>query len=268
MTLYRELAGDGATVVLIHAGIADSRMWDPQWETFPRSYRTVRYDMRGYGRSGLSPGVVSHARDLLGLLDELGVESASLVGVSMGGRVAAEVALAAPERVDALVLVGSGLSDHDWSDEMLRSDEEEEAALERGDLDAAVDLNLRFWVDGPRRSAADVDPAVRDLVARMVRRSFELQLPVMDEVELEWLVPNLGDRLREIRAPTLVLAGEEDVADVHAIADRLEREIPDTRRAAIRSAAHVPSLERPAEFDVVVLRFLADVTARDRTETR
>jgi 3-oxoadipate enol-lactonase len=152
MDLHWEAAGDGPPVVLIHAGICDSRMWDPQWESFPRAHRTVRYDLRGYGRSPLEPVSYSHARDLIGLLGKLGIDRASLVGVSVGGRVAIEVCLARPDLVDALVLVGSGLPGHQWSDEVTRAWEAEEAAFERGDLDEAVELSLRLWVDGPRRS--------------------------------------------------------------------------------------------------------------------
>ena len=257
MTLYHEETGGGRPVLLVHAGICDSRMWDPQWETLPRSHRTVRYDMRGFGRSAIPPESFSHARDLLQLMDELGIRSATLVGVSMGGRVATEVAVAARERVDSLVLVGSAFPGHDWSDEVERHDNEAEAALARGEVDAAVEVNLRLWVDGPSRSPADVDPAVRDLVGRMIRRSFELQLPVADEADHVPLVPDLADRLDEVRAPTLVIVGEHDVEDIHLIADRLASGIPDTRRATIPGAAHLPSLERPAEFDELVLGFLA-----------
>jgi 3-oxoadipate enol-lactonase len=233
-------------------------MWDPQWKTFPRSHRVLRYDMRGFGRSPIGPGRYSNARDLLGLLELYGLDGLSLVGVSMGGRVALEVALARPELVTALVLVGSGLPGHGRSREMNEADEAEEAALMRGDLDAAVEVILRTWVDGPRRGPEDVDPAVRTSVAEMQRRAYELQLPVMDTAEEEGLVPDLQDRLVEIRARTLVVVGREDLPDIHAIADRLACEIPGARRATIADAAHVPSLERPAEFDELVLAFLTE----------
>jgi pimeloyl-ACP methyl ester carboxylesterase len=214
--------------------------------------------MRGFGRSPIGPGRYSHARDLLELLGMYGLDGVSLVGVSMGGRVALEVALAHPQLVTALVLVGSGLPGHSWSREMNEADEEEEAALRRGDIEAAVEVSLRTWVDGPRRGPEDVDPAVRASVAEMQRRAHELQLPVIDTAEEESLVPDLLDRLGEIRARTLVVVGREDLPDIHAIADRLAREIPGARRATIADAAHVPSLERPAEFDELVLTFLAE----------
>ena len=258
MDLHVEVAGEGAPVVLVHAGVCDSGMWDPQWASFPAVHRTVRYDLRGFGRSPLRPGPFCHARDLLALLDRLGLERASLVGASYGGQVALEVAVARPERVDRLVLVDARLPLDDWSDQLRAFAAEEEAALERGDVDAAVEANLRMWVDGPQRPPGAADPAVRERVRGMQRRAFELQLPVDEEADEELLVTDLAERLGEIRAPTLVVVGDEDVPDMHAIADRLAREIPGARRATIRGAAHVPSLERPEEFDELVLGFLAE----------
>jgi len=254
--LYREQAGEGPSVVLVHEAIADSRMWDPQWETFPRAHRTIRYDLRGFGRSPLEPGAFSHARDLAGMLDDLGLERTSLVGGSMGAQVALEVAVAQPERIDRLVLMDAGLPGHAWSDETRAGWAEEEAALERGDLDAAVEVNLRMWVDGPRRSAGAVAAGVRERVGEMQRRAFELQLPLDGSVSEEMLVPDLADRLDEVRSPTLVLTGEEDRDDMQDISDLLAERIPDARRVSIAGAAHIPSLERPEEFDRLVLEFL------------
>jgi pimeloyl-ACP methyl ester carboxylesterase len=233
-------------------------MWDPQWEAFTRSHRVLRFDFRGYGRTPLSRGKHSAAQDVIDLLDEYGFERAGLVGVSLGGRVALEVALAQPNRVSALVLVGSGLPGHDWSDEMKASWEEEEAEFNKGDLDAAVEVTLRTWVDGPRRKPEDVDPEVRARVGEMQRRALELYQEVGDDSEEELLVADVADRLGEIHAPTLVVVGAEDVPDIHAIADKLASEIPGARRATIEKTAHVPSMERPEEFEQLVLGFIKE----------
>lgn len=261
MQLYHQQAGAGPAVVLLHAGICDSRMWDPQWGTFPRTHRTIRYDQRGYGRSPLPQGSWSDARDLIGLLEDPGTQRAALVGVSRGGQIALELAVARPDLVDALVLVGAGLPGHAWSAQMQACLAAEDAAVGRGDLDAAVEVNLRLWVDGPQRSPADVDPAVRQLVAVMQRRALELQAPVWEALQdrIQSLVPDLAERLGQVRAPTLVLVGDQDAADIWAIAQRLAREIGGARHAVIDGAAHLPSLERPAEFDDLVLGFLAEV---------
>jgi 3-oxoadipate enol-lactonase len=257
--LHSEVAGEGPAVALLHEGICDSRMWDTQWESFTRSHRVLRFDFRGFGGSPLEEGSFSNARDTIELLDHHGFERLALIGVSLGGRVAIEVALAAPERVSALVLVGSGLPGHDWADEMKATWDEEETALNAGDLDAAVEVTLRTWVDGPRRKPEDVDPQVRARVAEMQRRAIELQLPFEESAEEELLVQDVAERIGEIQAPTLVLVGEEDVPDIRAIADRLAREIPNARFETIANTAHVPSMERPEEFDRLVLGFLEEV---------
>ena len=257
MELHVEVAGKGATVVLVHAGICDSRMWDPQWDALPAAHRTVRYDLRGYGHSPLPPQPSSHAHDLIALLERLGIQRATLVGASLGGRVALEVAATHPGVVDGLILAGAALPGFAWSDALRAFWAEEDAALERGDLNTAVELNLRTWVDGPRRPAAAVDPAVRESVRRMQRRAHELQLPAWEDAEEELLVSDLARRLATVRPPTLVAVGDEDVSDFRQIATQLAREIPSAQLAVIPDAAHLPSLERPAALNELVLRLLA-----------
>jgi len=171
--------------------------------------------------------------------------------------VALDLALARPDLVSALVLVGSALDEHEWSDEMESFDEAEEAALERGDLDLAVELNLRMWVDGPHRDPGEVDPALRGRVAEMQRRAFELQLAAGDAAEDELLSGGVAGRLGEVAVPALVIVGELDLDDMQAIAARLEDEIPGADAARIDATAHVPSMERPQQFDRLVLGFLA-----------
>ena len=239
----------------MHEGVADSRMWEGQWEFFARSHRVLRYDMRGFGRSPLPPETYSHARDLIHLLTEMGVMRATLVGASLGGRVALEVAAARPDLVSALVLVGTVVPGHVWSDEIESFAAAEDAAIERGDIDAAVEINLTTWVDGTRPSDA-VDPTVRALVGEMQRLAFELQLAAGEEAGEQPLAPEVGARLAEIGQPVLVVVGEDDHADIHDIAMRLVAELPEARYELIPRAAHVVPLERPAEFNAVLAEFL------------
>jgi 3-oxoadipate enol-lactonase len=256
VTLHHERAGSGPSVVFLHPGIADSRVWDPQWLSFG-AHRRIRLDLRGFGQSPVGPLPITHAQDVADLLDELRVSGAALVGTSMGGRVALELAVARPDLVAALVLVGASLPGQAWSEEVRAYGQAEDEAVSRGDLDLATELNLRMWVDGPHRAPGDVDPSVREAVREMQRRALELQAPVWDEADEEPLVQELADRLHEVRAPTLVLVGEQDVSDIHVSAARLAAEIPGAQSATIAGAAHVPHLERPAEFDALVLHFLA-----------
>lgn len=258
MALHAEVAGEGPAVALVHEGIGDSRMWDPQWEPWSRSFRLLRVDLRGFGRSPLPPEKFSNARDLIAALDEHGFERAALVGGSLGGRVVLEVAVARPDLVSGLVLVAPGLPGHEWSEEVRASWEEEEAAYEARDVDRAVEVNLRVWVDGPGRRPEDVDPGLRARVAEMQRRAFELQFEVGDDAEEELLVPELAERLAEVGVPTLLVVGEEDLSDLHVIARRIAGAIAGARLETIPDTAHVPNMERPREFDELVLPFLRE----------
>ncbi len=168
-----------------------------------------------------------------------------------------ELALESPDRVSALVLVGSGLDGHDWSEQVRSFGASEGAALQRGDLDAAIELNLRMWLAGPNRSLDEIPAEVREQVAEMQRDAFRLQKGHYD-LRADQLDPPASARLGEVRAPTLVVTGEEDVADIHGIADRLVAEISEATRATIPGAAHLPNLERPDEFDRIVLGFLVE----------
>lgn len=242
-----------ADVALIHAGIADSRMWRPQVESFAHAHRVIAPDLPGFG---VTPegDTVDYRGFVRSALDAAGSQRAALVGTSLGGRVALELALESPARVSGLVLVGAGIDGHEWSPEVRAFGAEEESAIERGDLDAAVEANLRLWLAGPRRTLDDVDPNIQELVRDMQRNAFELQLdPNVQVVPLE---PPASGRLAEIGVPTLVVTGEEDVADIHVIADKLAAEIRGAERATIADAAHLPNLERPEEFDRIVLGFL------------
>jgi 3-oxoadipate enol-lactonase len=259
--LYTEVAGEGPEVAFVHAGISDSRMWEPQWAEYASSFRVLRCDLRGFGRTPLEAGTFSSAQDLVDVLEGHGFENAALVGNSLGGRVVLEVAVARPDLVRALVLVAPGMPGHDWSEETRAGWAEEEAALEAGDLDEAVEVNLRMWVDGPRRTTGDVDPQVSTLVAEMQRRAFELQLPIGNDADEEPLAPDFAERLGEINVPTLIVIGEEDLPDMHAISKRVESEIPGARRVTIPDTAHVPSLERPREFDELVFPFLKETVS-------
>jgi 3-oxoadipate enol-lactonase len=254
MTLHRVVRGEGPDVLLVHAGIADSRMWEPLADRLVAAgYRAIAPDLQGFGQTPLSPGVVSNADDLVALLDELEIAAAAVVGASFGGRVALELALRAPQRVRALALLASGLDAFEWSTELETFDAEETAALEREDVEDAVRANVRMWVTRRGRAA---DPAVVELVAAMQRDVFEAQIGV--EAELEANDPPVAERLREIAAPALVVAGADDVADFHGIAERLAAELPAAEPlVTIDGAAHLPALERPDEVAAVLVPFLA-----------
>jgi len=247
--LYYEQSGEGHPLVLNHAGITDSRMWDDQVEEFARHYRVIRWDVRGYGGSSLPAGPFAAHEDLHGLLEHLGVESAHMVGLSMGGGIAIDFALRYPDRVVGLIPVASALSGYNTPPNPILSELRE--AVARGDAASAAELQAKRWVDGPHRAQGQVDARVREKVKEMCRGAlgaWQNTLRTLDP-------PALG-RLGEIRARTLVIEGDQDVPYIGDIASRLVSEIPNARKAVIAGVAHMVNMERPREFNRLVLDFL------------
>lgn len=256
--LNYELSGDGPAVVLVHEGVCDLRMWDELAEALAPEFRVLRYDLRGYGDSTLPPGPFSQSRDLFGLMDHVGLERAALVGVSYGGRVALDAAFVAPDRITALVLAAPALRDHEWSRQVQDFGDEEERLLDAGDIEAATDLNVRLWVDGPKRGPDAVREAVRERVRVMQRRAFEVQVAAYEVSPAPGPEDPVHVQPAEVGAPTLVVVGDADVPDFPAIAERLEAELPDARKVVLPDTAHTIPLERPDEFRELTVGFLRE----------
>jgi pimeloyl-ACP methyl ester carboxylesterase len=257
--LAYDVDGDGRAILLLHEGIADRHMWEPQVAPFVAAgFRVVRCDLPGFGESAVEPGPISNIGDLRELLDHLGIDRAILVGGSYGARVALEYALTHPDQVEKLVLMGPGMRDTEWSEEIRQFGAREEELLEAGDLDAATELNVLTWLVGPRRSPEDVDPSVLERVREMQRRLFEADLAVEGDIGPdEPLDPPASARLGEVRCPVLVVVGDLDQPDILRQAEKLVEGIPGARKTVIAGTAHVPSMEKPVEFNRLVLDFLA-----------
>ena len=236
-------------VLLLHAGIADRRMWAPQVDAVRAAgHEPVVPDLPGFGDEPLVPPSVDYVAFAAQHVDE----PAAIVGCSFGGRVALELTGARPELVRALVLVAPGLASTDWSNETQALFAAEEALVEAGDLAGAAEQQARMWL------APDADESVRELTAAMTRRSYEQQLPVDGQVDAAWPHPSAETKLAEIRVPTFVVTGSEDRPELHAVAARLVRELPDVRAETIEGAGHLASLERPDELNRLLLEFLDD----------
>jgi 2-hydroxy-6-oxonona-2,4-dienedioate hydrolase len=254
--IHYEVAGEGEPLVLVHAGIADSRMWEGQIAAFAARYRVVRFDLRGFGKTEMVEGPFSHHEDLRGLLDFLGVERTHLVGCSMGGGAVLDFALEYPERVGDLVLVGSAIGGFRPDFDPPREWDKLVAADEAGDLERISELEVMMWVDGPARSPEDVAAPIRDLVYEMNLIALKTEDAELGE---EWEPePPAADRLHNIYAPTLLIVGDEDQPRIFAAADLLEKELPNERKVVMHGTAHLPNMERPAEFNRLVLEFLQD----------
>jgi pimeloyl-ACP methyl ester carboxylesterase len=251
--LFFEVAGNGSPVVLIHSGITDSRSWDPQVAALAEGHRVLRYDLRGLGQSDLGHGSYSNVDDLVMLLDAVGFERAALVGVSMGGALALDVALQHPGRVSALVLVGAGISGREPPDSFKAQMDEVDALFERGLIDQVVERELEIWLYGKGRTANDVDPVIRKAVGEM-DRSNGLRFPA--DAKPEPIEPPAIGRLAEVQVPTLVIVGDLDVDHVQEGARVLTNGIRGARLAVMNGVAHVPNMERPVEFNRLVIDFL------------
>ena len=246
--LYYEAAGVGPAVVLVHGGLVDSRLWDDQMKPLSRRFRVVRYDLRGYGRSAAAAESFSHLEDLRGLLDLLGIEKATLVGLSLGGIIAADFALEHPGRVSRLVLVGPGLrGDRQPPPKDAAASIE---AMKQG-AEAFADATMK------RELYAAVRPGTRAhaRLRLMLLDSFK-SLSALRPGFLKYPDPPTAERLSDIKAPTLVLVGSRDGANLRNIADALARGIPGARKAVIDGASHHPPVETPAEFNRALLDFL------------
>ena len=246
------------TVVLVHAGIADRRMWDSLWPALTAERDVVRLDLRGFGESAERPrGALSPVDDVLDTLDALDIARCNVVGASLGAGVAVEVTLTRPGLVESLLLAApGGALIPEVTPELRAFIDAEDSALAGGDLEAAVEANVAWWVDGPRRRADEVDPTVRELVRQMQRRAFELT-DDWDDLEDAELDPPALDRLAEIRVPTLVLVGGLDLDAIQDAARLVAGGIAGARRVDWPDVAHLPSMERPDDFLALLRDWLA-----------
>jgi 3-oxoadipate enol-lactonase len=261
--LYYEVAGDGPPLILLHAGITDSRMWDAQFDTFARTYRTVRYDVRGFGRSVSPPGPYTMREDLAALLDFLGIARAHLIGVSMSGSIVIDFALSYPDRVGALIPVAMGIGGATSSAYLDERDRENATILASGDVDAANEAELRLWLDGVGRPPGTaVDPGVRERVREMNAPLITAQINDTGEHQsVNRLTPPAIERLEEITAPTLAIVGAHDVPDMLTNADAIVARVPGARKVIMPGVAHLPPMEAPEEFNRIILDFLREVDA-------
>ena len=256
--LHYETAGKGRCLVLIHAGVADHRMWDDQFLVFAERFQVVRYDTRGFGRSKTEDVPFSNRQDLRELLRHLGIGRASLCGVSRAGQIAIDFTLEYPEMVEALVLVAAGISGYGGGHEAREIETqmftEMEEAWEQRDIPRLIELEVRMWVDGPGQPPDRVDSRIRVRVRQMESETYAGNVT---EGKPQPLAPPAIDRLEDIRVPTLVVLGNLDTSGVLAMADIMARRIPGARKAVLPGTAHMLTMEKPQEFNRIILDFLS-----------
>lgn len=261
--LYYEVAGEGHPLLLIHAGVAHNAMWNSQWEEFARRYRVIRYDTRGFGKTSLESEEVSFSnrQDIYDLLTHLGVEKAYVVGVSRGGQIATDFTLEHPGMVDGLVLVAAGLGGYnegELSEEEQALSNEMEKLWEAKDWDRLSEMEMNYWLNGPAQAKDRVPVELRDKVRGMIHYNYSNQ-PY--EGKPRTLTPPAIGRLGEIKVPTLIIVGTLDESAVMRIADVQAEGIAGAKKVVMQGTAHLPNMERPEEFNRIVLDFLDGISA-------
>ncbi len=249
--LYYESAGGGEDLIFIHGFGLDRRMWDDQFEEFSQRYRVLRYDLRGFGKSSTTPiEPYAHHTDLCELMSQRNISKAHLVGLSMGGRVAIDFALSYPHLVTSLVAVDSIVHGYKF-----QAFTQSTAAAEAND--SGIALANRRWLHHelfrPALEKPDVARRLKGIVASYSGWHWLNKNP--------WtpLEPTAITRLSEISLPTLILVGERDLPDFHAIGDLLHREIAGSRKVIITGVGHMSNMEDPVSFNRILMDFLAAV---------
>lgn len=253
--LYYEVAGEGHPLVFVHAGIADSRMWDDQFDAFAEQFKVIRYDARGYGKSDPVPEV-TYYEDLHALLTHLGIESTYLVGCSIGAATVFDFAVAYPHMVDALVAVNGVPNGYPWSEDYYIPPQWDEyvAAVKAGDLERAAELEVQIWIDGAHRGPDEVDAAIRDKVRDMNLIALKNQSRV--ESTTHDFEPPAAQNLHRLQAPVLFIGSDLDEPDTYNAVRDMAQQIEGARLIIMENTTHLPNMERPEEFNRHVTDFL------------
>lgn len=235
MTISHAVAGEGPDLLLVHAGVADSRMWARQVAELKTSHRVITLDLRGYGETPSAPRY-SDAGDVLAVLEELGAHDVTAVGASFGGYVVQQLASRRPDLFARLVLVCAPTDDVEPDDELRALWGEEGKLLDAGDVDGATDLTVRHWI-GP-----EADDEARELLREMQKRAYDVQLAAGDVDNEEWAVEP-----EKLTMPVRLITGGHDYKFFTDSADHLAKRLPDAERIHLPWAGHLPTLERPGE---------------------
>ena len=258
--LYAVGEGNGPSIVLLHAGVVDSRVWEPFVPLLTRAgYRTIRYDARGFGRSVTDDVEFSRVDDLLAVLDAFGIERAALVGNSQGGQIAIDFAVSRPDRVAALVQLASGIGGLDIPmsprDEAVEQRYEEVDAA--GDIQALTDFELSLWGAGVDQPVDRLPAELQGFLRPMIEAANQGR-PRGRPVPLD---PPAAERLDGLTMPVLFVHGTLDFSYVETFGRHLEANVPNARLVVMPGVAHLVAAEAPeavAELVLDLVRPLGD----------
>jgi pimeloyl-ACP methyl ester carboxylesterase len=249
--IYYEQCNTGAprAVVLVHDGVANSAMWDQVWPEFCKTFHTIRYDRRGYGRSPAPTTWYYETDDLAWVLKQANVSRAAVVGGSHGSELSIDFTLEHPEVVEKLVLIGPVVSGMPFTRHFLdRAGSQVLQKLQHGDVKGAI----AEWSQDRYLTAPGSDAARKRLFDLLTASPQDIRAGDDYVLHLKPALPRLG----EIRVPTLILVGDTDIPDVHAHAGAIEAGIPRARRVVVSGVGHLMYLEKPAEVSQLIIDFL------------
>lgn len=250
--LYYEASGEGDPLVLVHGFSLDRRMWDDQYRLFSQHYHVIRYDLRGFGQSTLPQKAYRHVDDLNALLDHFNIARAHLMGLSLGGEVLLDFALTCPEMVRSLIVVDSVLGGFVHSPEWVTSIH----AISQQARQAGTTAALELWRSHPLFAPALEQSAVATRLNQMIMEYSGWHFVNRDPIQR--LAPPAAQRLAAITTPTLIVLGERDLPDFHAIADTLSHHLLHSRNVVLPAVGHMANMEAPALFNKIVLNFLSE----------
>jgi len=252
--IYYEVEGSGPAIVLIHAGIANLRMWDDQVPALRDTYRVVRYDTRGFGRTETDAVEFSNRADVAALLDHLGEEAAHVVGVSRAGSIALDFALEYPDRVRSLVVVAGGIGGYE-SPAGASADtwEEPEQLYEAKDWQGLAEWETAYWADGPGQSRDRLDPDIREKVRSWILTNYQEEKEEGKPIVLD---PPAASRLDGLKPPLLVILGTLDDAGTSEAMRHLAGSVRGSRLEEFEGAAHMLNMEQPDRFNALLNEWL------------
>jgi len=251
--LWYDEAGSGPALLLLHGGLGDSGLWEPVVPFLAERLRVIRTDLRFFGRSTGPAAPWSWHKDTLGLLDELGVERVALVGLSLGGRIALEIALDAPERIGALALVAAALSGHDAAPYSAEQAARYDAAEAEGDADGMMEVDFEVWAP----------LGANEQMARLWHATPDASPPPEGVYPLGPAGGAARPRLADLSVPTLCVTVTRDPEDFRAVGPLIAAEAPNARHIELDSD-HYITLREPELVAGSLLDFLAEVSQSAR----
>lgn len=254
-TLATFTEGAGAPVIFLHANVCDSRMWASQMSEISTRYKTIAYDRRGFGETRTGTEDFSPVADLKTVIDATtDGEQPILVGCSQGGKIAIDAALQYPSLIRALVLIApsvGGAPEAVYSSETQALLAQQKDAEEAGALDRLNAIKARLWLDGPLAPEGRVKGPARQLFLDM--NAIALRSPPSGaSLDVAPAFPRLGD----IQMPSFVIWGDLDFPHIQERCRHLASAIPNGSGHELAGAAHLPSLEQPAEVTRLLTEFL------------